>query len=82
MVVSIPDDILSALEFNEEELLLELAIALYAARKISFGKARRLARMDWYRFREVLSERNIPAHYEIEQFEEDLASVKTLPVAS
>ena len=66
---------------NEQELLVELAIGLYAAQKISFGKARRLAGLDWYRFREILSERNISAHYEIEQFEEDLISLENLPSA-
>ena len=81
MLLTIPDDILSSLDMNEQELLLELAVALYAAEKISFGKARRLAGLDWYRFREVLAERNIPAHYDVEQFEEDLTNLDTLPTS-
>ncbi|MCB0531338.1 MAG: UPF0175 family protein [Saprospiraceae bacterium] len=81
MLLTIPDEILSSLDMNEQELLLELAVALYAAEKISFGKARRLAGLDWYRFREVLAERNIPAHYDVEQFEEDLTNLDTLPTA-
>jgi len=79
MPLTIPDDILSSLDMNEEELLLELAVALYAAKKISFGNARRLAGLDWYRFREILADRKIPAHYDIEQFEEDLTNLHTLP---
>ena len=43
MLLTIPDDIQSSLDMNEQELLLELAVALYAAKKISFGKARHLA---------------------------------------
>ena len=78
MLLTIPDDILSSLDMNEDELLLELAVALYAAQKISFGKARRLAGLDWYRFREILADRKIPAHYEIEQFEEDLNNLHSL----
>jgi predicted HTH domain antitoxin len=81
MSLTIPDDILRSLDMSEQEMLLELAVALYAARKISFGQARRLAGLDWYRFREILAARNIPAHYDIEQFEEDLANLHNLPAA-
>lgn len=56
MLLTIPDDILSSLGMNEEELLVELAVALYATQKISFGTARRLAGLDWYSFREILAE--------------------------
>jgi len=81
MVLTIPEDILGSLKMNEDELLLELAVALYAAQKISFGKARRLAGLDWYRFRGILADRKIPAHYDIEQFEEDLTNLHSLPVS-
>ncbi len=54
MSLTIPDDILSSLDMNEQELLLELAVALYAAQKISFGKARQLSGLDRYHFREIL----------------------------
>ena len=77
MLLTIPDDILSSLGMNEEELLVELAVALYATQKISFGTARRLAGLDWYSFREILADRKIPAHYEIEQFEEDLTNLQS-----
>jgi predicted HTH domain antitoxin len=75
MVLSIPDDFFRSLDMSEEALLLELAVALYAANKISFGLARRLTNLDWYRFREILTARNIPAHYGIKEFEEDLANL-------
>lgn len=78
MPLTIPDDIQNSLDMNEQELLLELAVALYAAKKISFGKARQLAGLDWYRFREILADRIIPAHYEMEQFKEDLKNLDTL----
>ena len=51
MSLTIPDDIQSSLDMNEQELLRELAVALYAARKTSVGKARQLAGLDWHRFR-------------------------------
>ncbi len=79
MTITIPDDLYASLDMNEEELLRELAIALYAIGKISFGKARRLAGLDWYRFRELLTDRDIPVHYDTEQFEEDLKNLESLP---
>lgn len=79
MTISLPDGIFGSVPLSEQEVLLELAIALYAAKKISFGNARRIAGLDWYRFRQTLSERNIPAHYGSEQFEEDLKNLETLP---
>ena len=78
MQLTIPDDIFSSLGMTEQELLLEMAVGLYAAKKLSFGKARQLAGLDWYRFREVLADRKIPAHYDIEQFEEDLTNLDTI----
>ncbi|MBK8191991.1 MAG: UPF0175 family protein [Lewinellaceae bacterium] len=81
MLLTIPDDIQNSLDMNEQDLLLELAIGLYAANKISFGKARQLAGLDWYRFREILAERKIPAHYDIEQFEEDLTNLESFPAS-
>lgn len=77
MLLAIPENIISAERFSQEELLLELAIALYAAGKISFGQARRLAGMDWFSFRQTLSERNVPANYDLDDFERDLESIKS-----
>lgn len=77
MSLAIPDHIFNSLNMSEEELLLELAVALYAAKKVSFGTARRLAGLDWYRFREILADRKVPAHYEIDQFEEDLTNLQS-----
>lgn len=67
------------LKLSEQELRTELAIALYAAKKISFGKARKLADTDWFTFRQILSDRDIPVHYEVEDFEEDLDTLSHLP---
>ncbi|MCW5922060.1 MAG: UPF0175 family protein [Saprospiraceae bacterium] len=78
MTLTIPDELLGA-KMTEEELRLEIAIAMYAANKMSFGKARKLAGLDWFRFRQILAERNVPVHYGIEQFEEDLRTIENMP---
>ncbi len=79
MQLHLPDEIILPLDLSEEELRMELAIALYAAKKISFGKARKLADIDWYTFRGILTERGIPAHYDIEDFEQDMETLSHFP---
>jgi predicted HTH domain antitoxin len=78
MDVHLSDELLTPLRLTEKEVLIELAIALYASGKLSFGKARELAGLDWVRFLQALSARDIPAHYNQEDFETDLSAVEAL----
>ena len=75
--LQIPDTVVQAIRLPEErmarELLIELAVALYAQRLLSFGKARELASMGKSEFGRLLGERGIPRHYGLEELEDDLA---------
>lgn len=75
--LQIPDTVVKAIRLPEErivrELLVELAVALYAQGLLSFGKARELAGMGKYEFGRLLGERGIPRHYGREELEDDLA---------
>jgi len=75
--LEIPDSIARAMNLPEEriprELLVELAIALYAQNILSFGKARELARMGQYEFGKLLGARQIPRHYGREELEDDVS---------
>jgi len=75
--LQIPDTVVQAIRLPEErlvrELLVELAIALYAQGLLSFGKARELAGMGKYEFGRLLGERNVARHYGREELEDDLA---------
>ncbi len=75
--LQIPDTIVQAIRLPEEriaqELLVELAIALYAQGLLSFGKARELAGMGKYEFGRLLGERGVPRHYGREELKDDLA---------
>ncbi len=79
MTLTIPDDWFTSVSISEQDLLLELAINLYATQKISFGKARQLAGIDWYRFRIILSERGVLPHYGVEELTEDLKNIELFP---
>lgn len=73
----IPDSVARCIRLPEErmaqELLKELAVALYAHGLLSFGKARELAGMGKYEFGQLLGERGVPRHYGREELGDDLA---------
>jgi predicted HTH domain antitoxin len=74
--LQIPDAIVQAIRLPEErmvqELLVELAFALYSQGILSFGKARALAGMGKFEFGRLLGERGILRHYGREEMEDDL----------
>lgn len=74
--ISIPDSILQAIRLPEQrieqELLQELAVALYTQDFLSFGKARELAQMDKYEFGQLLGRRGVVRHYGSKELDDDL----------
>ncbi|MCA9968833.1 MAG: UPF0175 family protein [Anaerolineales bacterium] len=74
--LEIPDAITQAMrlpEHNQEQaLLVELAVSLYAQGVLSFGKARELAQLDHYQFGQMLGQRGISRHYTTEELTDDL----------
>jgi predicted HTH domain antitoxin len=73
--MEIPRDVLDSSRLSLQELKLELAVHLYSQGRLSIGKARELAGMSLWEFRQVLGGRRIPPHYDIEEFHEDLATL-------
>ena len=75
--LEIPDSIAQAIHLPEQripqELLVELALALYAQNLLSFGKARQLTHLGKYEFGQLLGARGIMRHYTREELEDDLA---------
>jgi predicted HTH domain antitoxin len=77
-VIEIPREISQAARMSPEELKRELAIHLFEEGKLSFGKARSLAAMTVWEFQQLLGSRGIVVHYDIEDYEEDLETLKRL----
>ncbi len=77
-MVQIEDSILEAANMSEQELKVELAILLYAQKRLSFGQARRIAGMGYFEFEKLLFDRNVPSHYDVEDFEEDLKTIESI----
>jgi predicted HTH domain antitoxin len=61
---------------TEEELRRELAVLLFQKERLTLGQASRLADMDRLRFQHLLASRGIPMHYDVEEFEQDLATLR------
>lgn len=76
--IEIPREVLHVTRMTPEELRRELAIYLFQQGKLSFGKAKEMAGMTAWAFQQLLGSRSIPAHYAIEDYEQDLITLKEL----
>jgi predicted HTH domain antitoxin len=75
MTVTIPDEVLAGAHTNELELKLELAVTLFQQERLTLGQASRLAEMSQLSFQAVLADRQIPIHYGVEEFLEDMRNI-------
>jgi predicted HTH domain antitoxin len=78
VTIEIPREIAHAARMTPQALKEELALALYANDKLSFGKARELAGLTAWEFQERLGRRGIPVHYDLDAYEEDLNTLESL----
>lgn len=76
--IEIPREIIHAARLKPEELKRELAVLLFQQERLSFGKAREMAGMTVWAFQHLLASRDIPVHYDLEDYEEDLSTLKGL----
>lgn len=79
MGIVISEDILLSARMSESELLEEIAVLLFQKEKLTLGQAGRLAGMPIMRFQLLLAARNIPIHYDVSEFMEDLETLKSAP---
>jgi predicted HTH domain antitoxin len=78
MSVIISDDILQATRMTEEELRQEIAVLLFQKEKLTLAQASRMAGMSRLQFQHLLASRQVPVHYDLEEFEEDLKTLSEL----
>jgi len=78
MLIDIPADVLHSSRMTPNEIRLELAIHLYAQGKLSLGKARELAQLSRWEFRHHLAVRRIPPHYDVDDLENDVQTLREL----
>lgn len=77
-LVQISKELELATHMTAREIRRELAVQLYAQGKLSAGKARKLAEMTVQEFQLLLGSRGVVVNYNIEDFLDDLETIKRL----
>ena len=78
MQLAMGPELAARIGLSESELLVELAVLLYERDKLTLGRAATLAGMDKWAFNDLLAEREIPMHYDLKEWEQDLATIRSL----
>lgn len=77
ITISLSEDIVGSVRIPpdeiEEELRKELAVALYARQILSMGKARKLANVTVWEFRQLVAKHNLVTTYNEAELAEDIA---------
>ncbi|MBE9102512.1 UPF0175 family protein [Vacuolonema iberomarrocanum] len=72
ITIDLPD----TLQLSEADLRTELAIALFQQERITLGTASQLAGLHQLEFQQLIASRGISIHYDLEDLEEDLKSLR------
>jgi predicted HTH domain antitoxin len=76
--MTIPDSLLEAAHMSESELRQEIAILLYQKERITLVQASRLAEVGRLQFQHLHASRELTIHYGVEDFEQDMATLRGL----
>ena len=76
MQIAFPDELIQGLDLTPENARFDLAIGLYAERRVTLGRAAGMAGMTQPNFLRKLGELRIPMHYDLAELEEDLLVVR------
>jgi predicted HTH domain antitoxin len=78
MLIEIPDNIINKSNLTEKELRIEFALILFDRGIMTLEQASNFAILDSLEFQRLLGERKISIHYNENDFEEDLETIKKL----
>jgi predicted HTH domain antitoxin len=78
MIVTLPDELATLRGLDERALKHELAVALYAGRKVTILQAADLASSGLFEFQATLRDRGIPQHCDQADLEGDLLALREL----
>ena len=72
------EDLVQATRLTEQQILQELAVALFQGDHLTLAQAARLGRTDRLGFQHLLASRGVPLHYGDAGYEEDLKTLSKL----
>ncbi|MCS6918541.1 MAG: UPF0175 family protein [Fimbriimonadales bacterium] len=78
MSLTITDAMLRAAKMTAEEFRLESAIWLYQQGRLTLAQAARWAGRTRVQFQRILAERGIPLHYDLQELQRDVETVRKL----
>ncbi len=78
MPITIPDEVLSAAHLSESQLRQERALTPFLQERLVLAQASHLAQMSQLAFQGLLAEREIPIHYGVDEFREDLRTARRI----
>jgi predicted HTH domain antitoxin len=78
MNIIIPDEVLASTRMTETEMKQEIAVMLFQKEKLTLAQASRLAGMNRIAFQHLLASRQIPVHYNVEDFEQDIKNLREM----
>jgi predicted HTH domain antitoxin len=78
MTVTLPENIPALQNLTETEVKRELALSLYAAKRITLVQAADLSSLNLFDFQSLLRDRRIPQHYDETDLEKDLLVLREL----
>lgn len=78
MIIELSDTMLTKAGLTETEIRLLLAIQLFEEELMTLGQASQLAELHQIMFQKELAKRKIPIHYDVEDFERDLETIKSI----
>jgi len=76
--IEIPQEVLHVTRMSLEDMQREFALFLFQRGKVSFGKAREMAGLSAWAFQQLLGSQGIPVHYDLGEYEQDLATLHEL----
>ena len=76
--VLISEDVLQSARMSADELRREIAVLLFEREKLTLGQSSRFAEMSRFQFQNLLASRGVPVHYDVEEFEQDLETLRGL----
>ena len=78
MNLVIPEEILTTTRMSEAEMRQEIAIMLFQKEKLTLAQASRFAGINRIAFQHLLASRQIPIHYDVEDFEKDIENLREM----
>ena len=76
--LTISDALLQAANMSEAELRQEIAVMLFQRDKLTLAQASQFAHMSRLQLQHMLASRQIPVHYDVAEFAEDLHTLQRL----